>query len=214
MSLSTLQACRTCVCLCGWAVKEGGRLIAYSLTPRQPNSFYMRCPCKGHWEGCLWLLLPNPSTGGWFVDEWMGRAQVCMCMSTCMMMMMWIACHFVSCKVQHHTQGDIAVNTDRQPVRSDTQVSLIYNYLDRSSRIVFSITSYFMWPWMYLVLTNANKVCMFENVIYSWTSMGQLKNEKYHDQLGCLTAYNFAKKNTIGFDGALYTELNGQLDLC
>ena len=28
---------------------------------------YMRCPCKGHGMGYLWLLLPKPNTGG---DNW------------------------------------------------------------------------------------------------------------------------------------------------
>ena len=36
-------------------------LIGWSLTSCEHASSYMRCPCKGHGIGCLWLLLPKPT---------------------------------------------------------------------------------------------------------------------------------------------------------
>ena len=38
------------------------RLFGYSLTSHEHASAYMRCPCKGHGVGCLWLLPPKPNT--------------------------------------------------------------------------------------------------------------------------------------------------------
>ncbi len=34
--------------------------LGKSLTSREHASGYMRCPCKGHKMGCLWLLLWSP----------------------------------------------------------------------------------------------------------------------------------------------------------
>ena len=38
------------------------------LTFREYTSGYMRRPCKGQEEGCLWLLLRKPNTGGDYSD--------------------------------------------------------------------------------------------------------------------------------------------------
>ena len=42
----------------------GEWLIGWSWTSREQTTDYMRRPCKGHAVGCLWNLLPKPSTEG------------------------------------------------------------------------------------------------------------------------------------------------------